>query len=296
MKHEDFTEKVIDQISSADTGEYEVFSEQDIDDLFGGDDFPGLFSSRKTLFGMFADPAPLGDSTGLILANRIGSYSSESSKETKYYIQGAKRLPPLFIENLRKLVLNGGQFLSQFTKYRVPVHVVIDTTRNSPEIIRLKNILKDRKEDRRENLKKHMISQSENSKHNHLVGNEGIKAYGIKFGSSFSGNFEEWKSTQISKEYMVLATIRMIESNSLKMDPDIAGAEELIDQLRDFGARVKESRRGKTVSFKSKNDDLVDSLLMMGYWSHLQKLRYGDDFHDYFETDSPNDQKIDIPY
>lgn len=292
MKHEDFTEEVIEQLSSIGAGKHAVFAEQDIIDLFGGDDFPGLFSSRKTLFGIFADPAPLNDSTGFILANRIGSYSSESSEETKFYIQGAKRLPPLFLGKLRELVLNGGDFLSQFTEYNIPVHVIIDSSRNAPEIRKLEKILKNRKE----NFKDHMISQSEDSKHSHLIGNESITAYGIKFGSSFNGHFEAWKSTQISKEYMVFATIRMIRSGSLRMDPDIEGAEELVTQLQDFDAKIKESSTGRTVSFGSGNDDLVDSLLMVGYWSHLQKMRYEDGFRDYSEIDSSNDKKIEIPY
>lgn len=264
MKYGDPIEDVLDEIENSDPGTYDIFNPNVIDELFTDDNFASTFSERNDKFGIFLDPAESKDSTGFLLANRIGS-----GKESSYVIQAARRQPPSFLRELRKTISKGTDFLRYVTGYDVPVHVVLDTTMFTAEIEKLEKLLGEP----RSNIRKHLIEKKKKAKHNHVVGGETAKAYGIRFGSAGDGDLKEWKDVTVSKELMVSCTIDMIHRGRISMDPDAQGAHSLMYQMEEFKGKLKERANGeKSLTFGSEDDDLVDALIMMGYWAYQLNL------------------------
>lgn len=262
MGYESFAEDVLDNIANAEKGSNEVFGEEVMEKLFRTEGHTPLFSTIARKFGIFLDPAEKRDSSGLIVASEVGRECS------RYCIHAVRRQPPQFLRYLKETVVQGGKFLARFTEYEHPVHVVMDVTGKPRQIEKIREEM-GQPED---NIRDHMIESAKEAKHEHVIGNEETTAWGIKFGSCFAGTFEAWKEAQISKEFMVAATIHMIEKEKIILHPEIDGAGELQIQMEEFKSKVIENESGRTISFRSENDDLVDALLMMGYWSYHNSL------------------------
>ncbi len=261
---EQLVHETIISIEEADLGERRVFEENEINRLFEVKRQVGLFSEQTTCFALFIDPAQVRDSTGILLVSQTGKGAA-----SHFYIQGAAKLPPLFLRQLRTLILSGGEFLRHFCASNVPVHLILDVTRLPEEMDELKAILGNPQP----NIHEHMLEKSLAAKGKHVIGAETISAFGIHFHSAFGGKFEAYKTATISKEFMVRAVKLLISQDRLHMDWDLRGAVELRDQMKAFKGKITSTNRGKKYSFSSQHDDLVDAMLMLGYWGYLRLIQ-----------------------